>query len=246
MFRRFLGAVAVAAVCTQISLAQAAPIRAVKGNVVFSSADPSARIVVPQAARYVGTDAWLLYGIATCQLFVFAQPGARRRVGRLYWVQFEAYVPSMPKLHHHYTSARHATLGGLDFYLDTWIEENDKPGAHASDVAPIAGFLRSKGYAVPAGINSGSDEQHVEALLAATDDALPPATASVRLAHLLDVQARKELMIIYSEDIAGSGLTAADTSKGARSYARWKTFEAGLIHRAETSLTVAPFNAGGA
>src|SRR6202042_2104122 len=152
-----------------------------------------------RSARYGGTDAWVLYGIANCRQFVYLQPAASNQIRRLYWVQFEAYLPSMPKLHHQYTSKRHTTLGGLDFYVDTWIEENVRPNAHSADVASLAAFLRSKGYAVPAAINSGSDEQHLDALLQAKGYKLPPTTMAVRLVHLADAREREELMIIYGE-----------------------------------------------
>ena len=164
---------------------------------VSSTADPRVRIAVPRQVDYVGTDAWVLYGIANCQLFVFAEPDAHYAVKRLYWIQFEAYVASMPKLHHLYMSTRYVRLGGLDFYVDTWIEKN-APNAHTADVTSLERYLRSKGYAAPAAINSGSDEEHVDALLAAKLFRLPAITASVRFVHLVDASARKELMIIYT------------------------------------------------
>jgi len=39
----------------------------------------------------------------------------------------------------------------------------------------------------------------------------------VRLVHLLDEQKRQELMIIYDENTASTGLTAAELRKGRRS-----------------------------
>ena len=237
MLRHILIGVSFGAFCTSISLAGDTPRRTTDANVITSTADPRVRIAVPRQADYVGTDAWVLYGIANCQLFVFAERGADYAVKRLYWIQFEAYVASMPKLHHLYTSTRHVSLGGLDFYLDTWIEKN-APNAHTEDVTSLEQYLRSKGYAVPAAINSGSDEEHVDALLAAKRFRLPEITASVRLVHLVDASARKELMIIYAEDITGAHLTAADTKKGASGYDRWKAIESRLIRAAEANVAV--------
>jgi hypothetical protein len=242
ILRRVFAIVAVGAACTAVSLAEQTLHRTVNGNVVSSSADPAVQIEVPKQARYVGTGAWVLYGIANCRQFVFAEPDANNTIERLYWIQFEAYVSSMPKLHHLYTSTRHAALGGLDFYVDTWIEQNDRPNAHAADIASLESYLHSKGYAVPAAINSGSDEEHVDALLAARHYRLPPITASVRLVHLADAAARKELMIIYTEDLTGAQLTPADTKDGAPGYARWRAIEARLIRAAEANITVSlPF-----
>ena len=220
-------------------VAGAAARRYATGNAVYSSADPHVRVAVPNTARYVGTDSWILYGIAHCEQFVYAHAAADGIAKRLYWIQFESYVASMPKLHHLYTSARHASIGGLDFYVDAWTESNGKPNAHAADTASLETYLRSKGYAVPAAIRSGSDEQHVDALLASGGLRLPATTMSVRLVHLADAAKRKELMIIYSEDAGAAGIVPADTHPGARGYARWKRVEAALIRRAEASVAIA-------
>jgi hypothetical protein len=121
-------------------------------------------------------------------------------VKRLYWLQFESYIPSMPKLRHRYDSKQHATLGGVDFFVDTWTGSGtpSKP-----DTAPLEAFIKANGYAVPAGIHSGSDEQHIDALIASKGYVLPQRLLSVRFVHTLD-GARKELMIIYSEQFPPS------------------------------------------
>jgi hypothetical protein len=65
---------------------------------------------------------------------------------------------------------------------------------------------------------------------------LPVGMMSVRLVHLLDQQKRKELMLIYSEDVAPTGLTAADLRKGGPAHARWPQIEQGLIDRATKQI----------
>ena len=50
----------------------------------------------------------------------------------------------------------------------------------------------------------------VEALVGAKGYRMPEAMMYVRLVHLLDKETRKELMIIYGEDLAPTGFTAAD------------------------------------
>ena len=47
---------------------------------------------------------------------------------------------------------------------------------------------------------SGSDREHIEALVHAKGDRMPEAMMYVRLVHLLDKEKRKELMIIYGEE----------------------------------------------
>jgi hypothetical protein len=60
----------------------------------------------------------------------------------------------------------------------------------------------------------------------------------VRLVHLLDAQKRKELMIIYGEDLAGTGFTAADLKEGGKAYDQWPKIEEGLIQRAKSSIVL--------
>jgi hypothetical protein len=213
------------------------PMRSAQGNAVTSTQEPRVRIQVPQTAHYVGSDHWVLFGIANCQLFAFAQANSRKRVRRLYWVQFEGYLPSMPKLQHEYGSTRHAALAGMDFYVDTWIERNDAAGAASQDLPALEAWIRAKGYALPEGIDTGSDEQHIDALLRANGYTLPPAMMSVRFVHLLDDK-RKELMIIYSEDLAPTGLSIEELRQGGKAHGRWSTIDQHLIERAESTISI--------
>lgn len=215
----FLGLFLISTIAAQALQPQ--PVRLVTANVVTSNRDPAVRITLPKQMRYVGTDRWILFGIANCQLFAFVDADPNKRVRRLYWVQFEGYVPSMPKLHHKYDSKEHATMGGMDFFVDTWTGSStpSKP-----DIEPLADFIRSKGYTVPSGINTGSDEQHIDALIASKGYKLPAKLSSVRFVHTLDA-ARKELMIIYSEQSSSTRkLTVADMRA--------------LEHRAERALII--------
>jgi hypothetical protein len=100
----------------------APPERKVVDNVVTSERDPMAPIELPKAAEYVGADRWVLYGIADCELHAFVEADAQKNVQRLYWVQFEGYLPSRPDLHHTYDSPQHATFGGMDFYVTLGFE----------------------------------------------------------------------------------------------------------------------------
>src|SRR3954447_5095650 len=102
-----------------------APERKVDGNVITSEHDPAVRIDLPKSVQYLGADRFVLYEIADCELHLFVEADHERKVERLYWVQFEGYVSSRPDLHHSYDSPRHVTIGGLDFYVDTWMQAKD-------------------------------------------------------------------------------------------------------------------------
>jgi hypothetical protein len=190
------------------------PERTVQGHVLRSAHDPKVQLSLPASAHYVGASRWVLYGMADCELHAFVEADAHKRVQRIYWVQFEGYLPSRPELHHAYDSPRHATLGGLDFYVDTWVEPSN------------------------AAEKAGSDGEHIKALIRTHGYTLPAAMMSVRLVHLLDASKRRELMLIYSEDTGATGFDAADLNKGGRAYSRWPAIEHGLIERAQQRISL--------
>ena len=191
-----------------------APDRKVSGSSISSTRDPNVEIHLPEAAQYVGADRWTLYDIADCELHAFVEADAAKNVQRLYWIQFEGYLPSKPDLAHTYDSPRHTTIGGLDFYVDTWPRADGDETRRGSDREHIEALIRAKGYKMPAGM------------------------MYVRLVHLLDEKKRKELMIIYGEDLAATGFTAGDLKEGGKSRDRWPEFERGLITRAETAISL--------
>jgi hypothetical protein len=188
--------------------------RKVLGNVVTSERDPAVRIELPKAVRYVGADRWVLYDIADCELHAFVEADAQKNVQRLYWVQFEGYLSSRPDLHHTYDSPKHATVGGMDFYVDTWVRTKD------------------------ASTESGSDREHIEALVRAKGYRMPEAMMYVRLVHLLDNEKRKELMIIYGEDLAPTGFTASELSEGGKAHDRWRDIADAMLERAERRIAI--------
>jgi hypothetical protein len=200
-------------------LAQTAPPeRKVLDNVIVSERDPAVRIELPKDARYVGADRWVLYGIADCELHAWVEVDAQKgiepkNVRRLYWVQFEWYLASRPDLHHTYDSPKHATIGGMDFFVDSWVRAKDAKTDAGSDREHIEALLRGKGYRMPEGMY-------------------------VRLVHLLDKEKRKELMIIYGEDVAATGFSAAELSEGGKEHERWAGIAEGLLERAEGNVRV--------
>jgi hypothetical protein len=54
----------------------------------------------------------------------------------------------------------------------------------------------------------------------------------------LDATRRKELMIIYSENLAQTGYTALQLKDGGKDHEKWAAIEDGLIRRAEQGITI--------
>lgn len=128
-------------------------------------------------------------------------------------MQFEGYLPTRPELQHTYDSPTHANIGGMDFYVDNWVR------ATGEKVRP------------------GSDLEHIFALIRNRAFVLPQGMTYVRLVNLLDAK-RKELMIIYAEDVAGTGLTAAELKPNGKRHDRWPAIEKEAIERAKKSVEI--------
>jgi hypothetical protein len=192
--------------------AQAPERKVVNNNIIISDHDPKVRIELPKSVWYVGVDRFLLQDIAECELYAFVEIDDQKNVQRLYWIQFEDYLPSKPDLHHQYDSPRRMTIGGFRFYVDTWARRTNE------------------------NIAAGSDEDHVVALILSQGYKMPAGMISVRLVHLLDEQKRKELMIIYSESLKPTGFAAADLQKGGKAESLWLTLEDDLLVRVRQAI----------
>jgi hypothetical protein len=198
-----------------LSAAAQGPERKVENNnVVISERDPKVRIELPKSVWYVGADRFVLLDIADCELHAFVEIDDEKNVQRLYWIQFESYLPTKPDLHHQYDSPRHTTIGGLDFYVDSWVKRTNEK------------------------VRAGSDEDHIVALILGQGYKMPAGMMSVRLVHLLDKQKRKELMIIYGENLTPTGFTAADLKKGGKAENNWPIIEDDLLVRAKEKITI--------
>ena len=198
--------------------AQAPERKVVNNNIIISDHDPTARIELPKSVWYVGVDRFILQEIADCELYAFVEVDDQKNVQRLYWIQFEDYLPSKPDLHHQYDSPRHMTIGGFRFYVDTWVKRTNE------------------------NITAGSDEDHITALILSRGYNMPAGMMSVRLVYLLDEQQRKELMIIYSENLKPTGFAAADLKKGGKAENLWLSLEDDLLVRARQEIKIEPTN----
>ncbi len=203
--------------------AQAAPVsRKVSGRTLTSNETPRVRIEFDKGFKYVGGQSFVLYDVANAEQHFFVDADAQGRVRRLYWVQFEGYLPSNTHTYN-YKSPNIVNLGGLDFFADSQARriptpdpaEAAKPANKISDGDHARTFLASKGYRL------------------ASNEALWQ-----RLVHMTDATNRSELMVIYLEDLEGTGLTAADLGEGGKAAARWETVSKELLERARKGMTI--------
>lgn len=151
---------------------------------------------VPAGATYIGAERFALYGMADCEIHLFVEAGPDRRVRRLYWVHFESYLSSQPDSRFTYgeIDRRMDLLGGHTWTRPFLMDTTRPPRRAGSDTERVRTMIARAGYTLPVHLNS------------------------VRLVRLLDDPegtgyGRHELMLIYAEDLAASGIAAADATR---------------------------------
>lgn len=190
-------------------------LRTVKGRVIKSAGMPAAELQFGKQFKYVGGHVFILYGVARAEQHFFVDADKDGNIRRLYWVQFEGYLPTNTHSYD-YKSPRKVQIGGLDFFADSHSRKVDgKGGEPGSDGAKAQAFLESKGFKL-----QGQE------------------VAVQRLVHLTDKEKRNELMIIYAEDLAASGFTSAGLNPGGTDAAKWPSFAESLLARAIKDLRI--------
>jgi hypothetical protein len=199
----------------------AVPAASVSGNTVTHPVE-KIRVRVPEKAAYAGSERFNLYGVADAEIHVFVEADAAKKMQRLYWVQFESYLPSND---HRYNYADGNTRFDL-WGTPTWLVWGPR--------------LTS----APA--RAGSDRESVMRILSRAGYTIPPEVLNVRMVQMLDDpqgsgRGRRELMIIYSEDLAPTGKTVAELAVDGKVTEAFKPLEKPLIDRATTLVSIERF-----
>jgi hypothetical protein len=192
--------------------------RSVKNRELLSTKLPEVKLKFGKTFKYVGSQSFVLYDVANAEQHFFVDTDKNGRIKRLYWVQFEGYLPNNTHTYR-YKSSNTVEIAGLMFFADANAlnikATTSRPG---SDGSRAQAFLKSKGYEL------------------AGDEILMQ-----RLVHLTDETKRNELMIIYMEEMSGMGATAADLNKGGAAAARWDEISKGLLDRALKGMKVSRY-----
>jgi hypothetical protein len=193
---------------------KAVPARVVKDQVLVSTEMPAVRLKFDNAFKYVGAQDFILYDVARAEQHFFVDADKEGRIKRMYWVQFEGYLPTNTHSYN-YRSTQKVNLGGLEFVADAAARKIGPEGRPDSDGARARAFLAGKGYRM------AGDEMLWQ-----------------RLVHLVDEAKRNELMVIYLEDLSPMKLTAADLGKDGKAAGQWPEIAKGLLERAGKMMTV--------
>jgi hypothetical protein len=191
------------------------PTRSVKGQVLTSTEMPALSLKFDKEFMYVGSQTFILYEVARAEQHFFVDADEKGRIKRMYWVQFEGYLPSNTHTYR-YKVNKTAKIGGLEFIADAWARNTkDNPGRGDSDGSRARTFLEKKGQRIASG------------------DIL-----AQRLVHLVDEQKRAELMVIYMEDLAAMKWTAKDLAPDGRAADQWGDIAKGLLERALKGMEI--------
>ncbi len=191
--------------------------RSVSENKLFSHRDPSVVMRFDPSFRHIGGQKFVLYGVADTEQHFFVETTADNKLKSLYWIQFEEYLPDNSYQYDYEDSPARLRLNDYNFYLDTAaIHSNPKKRRRGSDGSLARQFVLSKGYT------------------------FPEEFAYARLVHLTDASRRKELMIIFIDDLALLGLTASDLNEDGKAAQRWPEIEKKLLEKIRRTLTLTP------
>lgn len=193
--------------------ASLAPERKAEHNVLVSQENPSVHITLPAQAQHVGAHRWVLYDVADCELHVFVEADKQQKVERLYWIQFEGYIPSRPESRYDYSRDSTTTIADKEFFVRPRFGESQEKGKPGSDLEQVQRLLRENGYT------------------------LPDHMVNTRFVHLFDDR-RKELMIIYAEDMAPLGLTTQQLLPGGLAEERWPEISKQVVESAKSRIAL--------
>ena len=178
--------------------------------------DPAVKLSFGAAYRYLGGQKFVLYGVANAEQHFFVKTTPDNKLQSVFWIQFEGYLQDNDYRYDYDDSPLRLSLNGYEFYVDTAVvRTNPKNRKRGSDGSLARQFLASKGYRFP-------DE-----------------FAYARLVHLSDASRRKELMIIFVDDLAQTGFRESDLKEGGPHADRWRDIEKRHLDKVRENLTLA-------
>jgi hypothetical protein len=192
------------------------PERSFDGHALVSPRDPALRLSLGKDYKYAGAQRFTLYDVANAEQHFFVKTAPDNSIQSLYWIQFEEYLPTNQSTYG-YKFEKVTTISGRSFDTVSGASNtSQRRGRPDSDGNRAVDFLTQKGYK------------------------LPSEVMRVRFVHLPDAGRRKELMIIYAEDMASLGKTSADLSPGGSAAAEWSKISDDLVKRGAAGITITP------
>ena len=126
--------------------ASQAQMRQVKEQVLTSTYLPPIRIKFDSQFKYVGTQKFILYERAQVEQFFFIDADSAGRIRRMYFAQFEGYLPGVDAKYE-YPGTETVTLGGYTYIVNAESVPNVSAVLKQnpqSDAARAVSFLETR------------------------------------------------------------------------------------------------------
>lgn len=189
------------------------PERTVTNNLLTSPASPGIKIQVAKEFNYVGRLEFILYGVASVELFAFVA-ASDWEAWRFLNIQFEHYLDTNTHTYT-YPPTNLVPLGAYEYIHDTFIgPTSDDMENPESDSARLLQLLIDQGYT------------------------LPEEVITTRFVRLLDDSHRSEILFSYNENLPNLGYRAADISDDYRPKPEYSKLANSQRRRAETAFTI--------
>lgn len=190
--------------------------RTVTNNELISASDPGIALRFDPAFHYLGGQKFVLYGVADTEQHFFIRTSDDGQLRSLYWIQFEAYLPDNDYRYNYDDSPERFELEGFDFFVDLEAVQSNptRKRKRGTDGARVREFLASQAYSIPLNY------------------------AYARLVHLTDATHRKELMIIFIDDLEPLGLTGSDLGKDGAAAQRWPDVKKNHLDTIRRTMTL--------
>ena len=201
-------------------------------DTLISTAFPAGSISFNTEIEYIGSETFILYNVARCEIHLFAKLDSQGAYKRIYWIQYEGYLPKNllpfplklkpggPKYNYSQDPYK-SEIAGKQFHV--------RPGTFPIEFTKEEIVADSK--------KNDSDFLHVARLLYQNGIDINGEVLSVRMVHL-DSLSKNELMIIYYESLKkGSPIHSKLDNKGKES-PEWKEISKALQERAINGISI--------
>ncbi len=184
--------------------------RTVLDNTLSSPDSPSMLMTFDQQFKYIGGQKFILYGTADVEQHFFVEEHPDGKLKSFFWVQFEAFLPDNDYTYDYSSSPMRLQIGDFNFFTDAepgMTSRFFRLGRPGTDGYLARKFAADKGYK------------------------MPDNYAYARLVHIPDEANRKEMLIIFMEDLAPTGWTGDALRAGGEHEDRWPEVQAAHLDK---------------
>jgi len=140
-----------------------------ESGVLKSDAFPRGAIKFDEDIKYIDSETFILYNVARCEIHLFGEIDDNKKYKRLYWIQYESYLPNslLPEpmrilgknpTYNYADEPHQVEIGGRKFYTSNsyhFINKSEeyltsKNGTEDSDFAHVARLLYRNGININA------------------------------------------------------------------------------------------------